>query len=407
MKSEWQELTWGDIATIEYGKGLRNYQNSTGLYRVYGTNGPIGWYEEPLCNHPGVIIGRKGAYRGIHYSPRPFYVIDTAFYLNPKIDFDMKWAYYELLTHDINSMDSGSAIPSTSRDSFYLLSVKVPPLNEQRAIAHILGTLDDKIELNRQMNETLEAIARAIFKSWFVDFDPVRAKAEGRDPALPPDIAALFPDSFEDSELGPIPKGWKFGTIGDIGENPRRVIKPTELTKDMPYIGLEHMPRRCIALSEWGSAENITSNKSYFYKSEILFGKLRPYFHKVGVPPVDGVCSTDILVIAPKSQIWFGFLLGHLSNDDLVSYASAASTGTKMPRTSWKDIARYKVVVPPVPIASTFDLYARPYVNYIHANIHHSHTLAAVRDALLPKLLSGELRVPDAEKFVEEMIEHD
>jgi type I restriction enzyme, S subunit len=105
--------------------------------------------------------------------------------LKPKAEIDTRWAYYELLTHDINSMDSGSAIPSTSRESFYRLPVLLPPPEEQRAIASILGTLDDKIELNRCMNETLEAMARAIFKSWFVDFDPVRAKPEGRDPGLP------------------------------------------------------------------------------------------------------------------------------------------------------------------------------------------------------------------------------
>jgi len=149
MASDWQETRWGDIATLEYGKGLRGYQEATGAYRVFGTNGPIGWHDKPLCPFPSVIIGRKGAYRGIHFSPEPFFVIDTAFYLKPKEDFNVKWAYYELLTHDINSMDSGSAIPSTSRESFYQLPVLVPPNEDQQAIAHILGSLDDKIELNR------------------------------------------------------------------------------------------------------------------------------------------------------------------------------------------------------------------------------------------------------------------
>jgi type I restriction enzyme, S subunit len=165
MASDWASCRWGDLATLEYGKSLRDYSDAIGPYVVYGTNGPIGKHSEPLCNHAGVIIGRKGAYRGVHYSDKPFFVIDTAFYLEPKVDIDPKWAYYQILTYDINAMDSGSAIPSTSRGDFYGLPVKVPPLPEQRAIAHILGTLDDKIELNRRMNETLEALARAIFKS--------------------------------------------------------------------------------------------------------------------------------------------------------------------------------------------------------------------------------------------------
>ena len=115
----WNLKRWGDIATLEYGKSIRDYRESSGKYRVFGTNGPIGFHDEALCNSAGIVIGRKGAYRGVHYSPEPFFVIDTAFYLKPKAALDLKWAYYELLRFDINSMDSGSAIPSTSRDDFW------------------------------------------------------------------------------------------------------------------------------------------------------------------------------------------------------------------------------------------------------------------------------------------------
>ena len=162
-----------------------------------------------------MIVGRKGAYRGVHYSPDPFFVIDTAFYLKPKVELDTRWAYYQLLTQDINGMDSGSAIPSTSREDFYGLPVEVPPLAEQRVIAHVLGTLDDKIELNRRMNETLEEMARALFKSWFVDFEPVRAKMEGRWrrgeslPGLPAELYDLFPGRLVGSEVGEVPEGWE------------------------------------------------------------------------------------------------------------------------------------------------------------------------------------------------------
>jgi type I restriction enzyme S subunit len=112
---------------LEYGKGLRGYQEADGPYRVYGTNGPISRHAEALCHSEGVVIGRKGAYRGVHYAPEPFFVIDTAFYLQLKVPLSMKWAYYEVLRNDVNSMDSGSAIPSTSRDSFYTLPVCEPP----------------------------------------------------------------------------------------------------------------------------------------------------------------------------------------------------------------------------------------------------------------------------------------
>ena len=219
VSSQWQEVRWGDLVTLEYGRALRGYDTARGPFRVFGTNGPIGWHDEALCSDPSVIVGRKGAYRGIHYSSKPFFAIDTAFYLKPRREMDVRWAYYQLLTQDINGMDSGSAIPSTSRDEFYSLPLLLPPPPEQRAIAHILGTLDDKIELNRRMNETLEAMARALFKSWFVDFDPVRAKMEGHDPGLPQHIADLFPDRLVESELGQIPEGWETATLGDHVDN--------------------------------------------------------------------------------------------------------------------------------------------------------------------------------------------
>ena len=137
--------------------------------------------------------------------------------------------------------------------------MRLPPLPEQRAIAHVLGTLDDKIELNQRMNETLEDMARALFKSWFVDFDPVRAKMEGRWrcgeslPGLPADLYDLFSDRLVDSELGEIPEGWEVKALGGIAVQRRSGAKPGEIDPDTPYIGLEHMPKRCIALTQWSN----------------------------------------------------------------------------------------------------------------------------------------------------------
>jgi type I restriction enzyme S subunit len=248
----------------------------------------------------------------------------------------------------------------------------IPPVAEQRAIASVLGSLDDKIELNRRMNETLEALAQSLFKSWFVD-----------------------------ATHSALPKGWRAGTLGEVAENPRRGIQPDEIKPDTAYIGLEHMPRRSIALSDWEHTEELESGKFEFKRGEILFGKLRPYFHKVGVAPLDGVCSTDILVITPKEPAWFGFALGHVSSVELVNHTNAASTGTKMPRANWSDISRYEVALPPKQLATDFTEKIRPLVERIIANIHESRALAALRDALLPKLLSGELRVPAAAKLTE------
>lgn len=154
----WNLKRWGDIATLEYGKSIRDYRESCGKYRVWGTNGPIGFHDEALSNSAGIIIGRKGAYRGVHYSPEPFFVIDTAFYLKPKAVMDLKWAYYELLRLDINSMDSGSAIPSTSRDDFYGIPVIVPPPEIQAAFGEIVGEWFAKVFGNDQESRTLATL---------------------------------------------------------------------------------------------------------------------------------------------------------------------------------------------------------------------------------------------------------
>ncbi len=314
---------------------------------------------------------------------------------------DQGFLFYRMASQEFvdKSMgaSTGTRMPRADWGFLSQWKIPLPPLAEQKAIAAVLGALDDKIELNQRMNASLEAMARALFQSWFVDFDPVRAKLDGRPPPnLDPATAALFPEHLEDSPLGHIPKGWTASKLGDIGTNSRRSVQPGDIAPNTPYIALEHMPRRCIALGDWDDAADVASGKSAFKKGEILFGKLRPYFNKVGVAPFDGVCSTDILVLAPKSPEWFDFLLGHASSDELIQFTDLASTGTKMPRTNWGDISSFKVALPPKPIAAAFTRIIRPMLDRIHAHLHQSRTLATLRDTLLPKLLSGELSVAQA-----------
>ena len=300
----------------------------------------------------------------------------------------------------------GATMPNLNTSILSSLPFVLPPLDEQKAIAHILGTLDDKIELNQQMNQTLEAIARALFKSWFIDFDPVRAKMDGRQPAgMDPETAALFPDDFKDGgAIGKIPAGWRSGVLKDISENPKRTIRPEQIPVGTPYVGLEHMPKRSIALSDWGVSDNVESNKFQFENGDILFGKLRPYFHKVGVAIQNGVCSTDILVIIPKCSEWFSLALAYVSSDGFVEYTNMSSDGTRMPRTNWQVMGQYPITIPSLEVAKAFNTEVSVIVQTIRSNIFQLKTLASIRDTLLPKLLSGEICVKDAEKIVEAVV---
>src|SRR3989338_1228404 len=362
----WKVLQWGDIATLEYGKGLRGYDNALGPFRVFGTNGPIGWHAESLCSTPTVVVGRKGAYRGIHYSSSPCYVIDTAFYLKPKVDFDMRWAYYQLLTQDINGMDSGSAIPSTSRDSFYNLDLKMPPLPQQRAIAKILSDLDEKIELNQQMNKTLEAVAQAFFKRWFVDFN------------FPDEKGRPYKDSggrMVDYELGEIPEGWRVGTLGEIieiesGKRPgaKSEIKTPEFS--IPLLG---------ASSVMGFVK-----ESLYSEPILVIGRVGTHgvVQRVSIPSFP---SDNTLVIKSKHFEFAHQILKSINYD-------ALNVGTTQPLITQTAINKYPIILPGVDLRDRYEKAVSGFFGKVAANIFENETLNQIRDSLLPKLMSGRIK---------------
>ena len=169
------------------------------------------------------------------------------------------------------------------------------------------------------------------------------------------------------------------------------------------YIGLEHMPRGSICLSEYGEAENLESNKNRFLKGDLLFGKLRPYFKKTGSALFDGVCSTDIVVVRAKQECLKGFTCCLLASDPFIDFTVAASSGTRMPRTSWKDMSDFAFCLPKKSLLEIFESLFLPQIRRIQFGSEQNKILSAIRDALLPRLISGELRVPDAEKMLEDV----
>ena len=353
-------------------------------------------------DRPWIEAGLKSS--SVRETDLPSLLVQRVARLRGSDRLDTRFLSYVIGCHDfaqhILSVQTGTAVPHISAQQIKEFEFLLPHVHEQRAIAHILGTLDDKIELNRRMNETLEAMARALFKSWFVDFDPVRAKMEGRDTGLPQDIADLFPDRLADSEMGEIPEGWQVVSLGDVAALRRKGVDPASEASDTPYIGLADMPRGSIALPEWGETGSVSSRKSVFKAGDILFGKLRPYFHKVGIAPVDGLCSTDIVVLGARQPKWSALVLACVSSSAFVAHTSQTATGTKMPRTSWKAMSRYELCRPTDAIASEFQRIISPLFLRIVANIHESRTLAALRDTLLPQLISGALRVHAAKKLL-------
>jgi len=312
--------------------------------------------------------------------------------------------------HKLLANRSSTGVPSIARPVTYLRSIEipVPPLSVQQRIAHILGTLDDKIELNRRMNRTLEHMAAAIFKSWFIDFDPVRAKAEGQDTGLPEEISDLFPDSFEDSEIGPIPKGWKLVDLPDAIEvNPiRRIARGTPA----PHVEMKAMPTKLSRPVGWPLRKFTSGSK--FKNGDVLLARITPCLENGKTAFVDfleegqiGWGSTEYIVLCsqPPLKPEFTYLLAR--SERLREHAIANMTGTSgRQRVPASCFDKFPIAIPSEDVAKIFAEFVQPVFLKTRANDRQSARLAKLRDTLLPKLLSGELRVPDAQKLVEDTV---
>ncbi|WP_232207878.1 restriction endonuclease subunit S [Pseudoxanthomonas sp. GW2] len=403
MASEWRSSTWGDEVCLEYGKALRGYSQTHGKYRVFGSNGPIGWTNDALTQGPGVILGRKGAYRGVEYCRDPFWVIDTAYYIVPKTDLDMRWLYYAVKHYKLGEVDDGSPIPSTTRSAVYMLELDVPPKHEQRAIAHILGTLDDKIELNRKQNETLEAMARTLFKAWFVDFEPVRAKMEGRWqrgqslPGLPAHLYDLFPDRLVESELGEIPEGWRVGSVYEVASvrygAPFASSKFNSEGKGRPLVRIRDLRNERPGV--W--TEEVHPKGYLIQPGDIVVGmdgEFRAYLW--GGEPA--WMNQRICVFHPKNPHCAAFVRNAIKPH--LARVEATEVATTVIHLGKGDIDEFRIVIPRDNVAREFEKLCQPNFDQIVLTKQQSSKLAQLRDTLLPKLISGELRIADAEAFL-------
>ena len=288
------------------------------------------------------------------------------------------------------------------------LSLRIPSLPEQKAIAHILGTLDAKIELNRKTNETLEAMAKALFQSWFVDFDPVRAKAEGRPTGLPDEISDLFPDSFEESELGEIPRRWEIAAIERIVNLRKDSVNPSDSPEEefdhysIPAFDAGKSPSR-------EAGETIKSQKFLVGENDLLVSKLNPATPRIWIPFSSSarrsICSTEFLVCQASTGFGRAFAYCLASSDSIIEamIGLAGGTSNSHQRIRPGDFLALACCMGSQQIRSAFSDVVEPLLGKTLALRTESRSLASARDTLLPKLISGELRIPEAEKLVSDL----
>ena len=329
---------------------------------------------------------------------------------------DTDYAYYLTKWEGVSgyaiSQATGTCIPRVPSEALDRLKVLLPPLSEQRAIAHILGTLDDKIELNRKQNETLEAMARALFRAWFVDFEPVRAKMEGRWRrgesllGLPAHLYDLFPDRLVDSELGEVPEGWEWAPASRLIEfNPREALRKGTVA---PYLEMSALPTS----GSWPEPPVLRPFGSgmRFRNGDTLLARITPCLENGKTAFVQclpdnavGWGSTEFIVMRPRHPVpkEFGYLLAR--DDAFRAHAIRSMTGASgRQRVQADSVANFPIAMPSnEDLWQEFARVVSPAFKSIKANAETVETLAALRDTLLPKLISGELRVQDAERFLE------
>lgn len=292
---------------------------------------------------------------------------------------DRTFLYYLLNSHSyraqVRGSASGATVRHTSPGRIKACRVRVPgDVRYQAKIGATLAAYDESAENNSRRIALLERAAKTVYTEWFVNL--------------------RFPGHEHTQIAKGVPEGWRVATLGSICPDHRDAADPTELASDTPYIGLEHMPRRSITLSDWGTCDEVTSTKLRYTQGDILFGKIRPYFHKVGVALNDGVASSDAIVLRAVDNSLRSFCLLTVSSDWFVAVVSkTAKEGSKMPRANWGLMQEHRIAVPPPPLLNVLNDLLDPIVAQVRALALANRQLRAARDLLLPRLMSGELAV--------------
>ena len=388
----WTATSLGEVLTLQRGFDLPRQERRPGPHPVIASTGQVGTHAESAVRGPGVVIGRSGSLGGGQFIGSDFWPLNTTLWVKDFQGNEPRFCYYLLRSLDLAHFNAGSGVPTLNRNHIHPLPVLLPPLEEQRAIARVLGALDDRIELNRRMSETLEEMARALFRSWFVDFDPVRAKAEGRPSGLPPDLDALFPASFEASELGEIPAGWEVRSLDEIATFTNGLALqrfPPEGDEWLPVIKIAEMRRGYT--EKTGRASAKIDPRRIVEGGDVLFswsGSLELVLWAHG----RGALNQHLFkVTSDEFPRWFylGWTREHLDEFRGI----AAGKATTMGHIQRHHLTDAKVAVPPPCVVEAADANLAALVEQQVRHAIEARTLATQRDTLLPRLVAGELCV--------------
>jgi type I restriction enzyme S subunit len=397
----WPQIDLGDIAEFRNGLNYTKDSEGTGLriisvkdfgnkflpkYEELDEINPNGILRnEALLKHGDIIFVRSNGNkdlvgRSLFINNPPDNVSFSAFCIRVRMDESVNPRFYAYFfktpnfRKKLSLLGRGTNISNLNQQVLRRLEVPNPLQPVKSKVVKLICSYDDLIENNRRRIALLEQAARLLYKEWFVHL--------------------RFPGHEHVRITDGVPEGWERKTLGDLCREVRELVEPDAVRFDTPYIGLEHILRRSISLNEWGRADQVTSSKHIFREGDILFGKIRPYFHKVGVTFIDGITSSDAIVIRSRDPVLHSLILMTLSSDPFVAVtAQTMREGSKMPRADWKQMQAYPIMLPPYKILSGFEAIIGSIVDQLKTLSFTNRRLSKARDLLLPRLMNGEIAV--------------
>jgi type I restriction enzyme S subunit len=401
---EWRSCTLGDVIELKRGYDLPERDREHGPYPIVSSSGISGWHSKAMAKAPGVVTGRYGTLGVFHYITEDFWPLNTALYVRDFKGNHRRFISYFLRTIDFFAYSDKAAVPGLNRNHLHMAPVTIPDPDTQRAIAAILGSLDDKIEQSRRTARAMERLARALFRAWFVDFEPVKAKAAGAAsfPSMPQAVFDALPTTFTDSDLGPVPEGWEVKSATEvaqvaIGKTPPRK-EPQWFSTDptnVPWVSIADMGSSGVFVR--GTSEYLTPEAIDRYSvrripsGSVLFS-FKLTVGRVAIADGEITSNEAIAHFVPTRPDAIGseYLFCYLAEYDHTQLGSTSSIATA---TNSKAVKAMPVLVPPENVSSVFTTFARPIFDCLRAALRENDQLGALRDYLLPKLMSGQVPV--------------
>lgn len=370
---KWKQYALEDVCTrISSGKGIPSSSiHPEGPYAVYGGNGVRGYTDTANFSGDCAIVGRQGAYCGnVRYFIGEAYMTEHAIVVCANKNHNTRYLTYLLSTMNLGRLSAQSAQPGLSVKTLSKQIVKMPPLEIQNKIATLLGSIDNKVEENQRINDNLQQQARALFKAWFVDFEPFG---------------------------GEMPSEWHIGKLKDILRLKRDGIKVGD-EPNLPYLPIDVIPMKTFAVSEFKPNEDAQSSLITFDKDDIVIGAMRVYFHRVIIAPCRGITRTTCFTLKPYDAEYLSFGLLCCDQDSSIDYAQTTSKGSTMPYAVWDGgLGDMEIAIPPKDVAKKFNDTVLPMLHHIQDSYFENRNLVEMRDSLLPRLMSGEIDVSDVE----------